>query len=316
MERQTVVITGGAGFLGSHLCDYLLEHGYKVICVDNLITGRLANIEHLSSNRLFKFIEQDVCDGLKIRSKVDFILHFASLASPVDYAKYPIETLKVGSVGTFNGLELARQKRAVFMLASTSEVYGDPLQNPQKEEYWGNVNPVGQRSMYDESKRFAEALTMAYHRKLGIDTRIVRIFNTYGPRMKSDDGRIVPNLITQALTGRPMTIYGNGKQTRSFCYVSDLIQGIYKLMKADFHEPVNLGNPIEKNMLELADIIKEITGATSKFVFQPLPGDDPRQRRPDIARAQKVLGWRPKVNLQEGLTKTICWFKIVVILIN
>ncbi len=308
MERQTVVITGGAGFLGSHLCDFLLEHGYKVICVDNLITGRLANIEHLSSDRLFKFIEQNVCDSLKIRSKVDFVLHFASLASPVDYAGYPIETLKVGSVGTFNGLELARQKRAVFMLASTSEVYGDPLQNPQKEEYWGNVNPVGPRSMYDESKRFAEALTMAYHRKLGVDTRIVRIFNTYGPRMKSDDGRIVPNLITQALTGRPMTIYGDGKQTRSFCYISDLIQGISKLMKTDFHEPVNLGNPIEKSMLELAHIIKEIAGADSKLVFKPLPGDDPKRRRPDIARAKSLLGWSPKISLQKGLIETIRWF--------
>ena len=253
MERQTVVITGGAGFLGSHLCDYLLEHGYKVICMDNLITGRLANIEHLSSNPLFKFTEKDVCDGLKVRGTVHFVLHFASLASPVDYAGYPIETLKVGSLGTLNALDLAHRKRAKFMMASTSEVYGDPLQNPQKEEYWGNVNPVGPRSMYDESKRFAEALTMAYHRKLGVDTRIVRIFNTYGPRMKSDDGRIIPNLITQALTGQPMTIYGDGKQTRSFCYVSDLIQGIYKLMKADFHEPVNLGNPIEKNMLELVE---------------------------------------------------------------
>jgi dTDP-glucose 4,6-dehydratase len=310
MNQQTVLITGGAGFLGSHLCDFLLEHGYKIICVDNLITGRLANIEHLSSNRLFKFIEQDVCEGLKIRGKVDFILHFASLASPIDYAEHPIETLKVGSLGTLNALELAHQKRAKFMMASTSEVYGDPLQNPQKEEYWGNVNPVGPRSMYDESKRFAEALTMAYHRKVGVDTRIVRIFNTYGPRMKSNDGRIVPNLITQALTGRPMTIYGDGKQTRSFCYVSDLIDGIFRLMQADFNDPVNLGNPNERNMLELADIIKEIASADSKLVFKPLPGDDPKQRRPDITRAKSVLGWRPKVNLKEGLTKTITWFKI------
>jgi len=308
MNQQTVLITGGAGFLGSHLCDFLLKHGYTVICVDNLITGRLANIEHLSSNRLFKFIEQDVCEGLKIRGRVDFVLHFASLASPVDYARLPIETLKVGSLGTLNALELAHRNRAVFMIASTSEVYGDPLQNPQKEEYWGNVNPVGPRSMYDESKRFAEALTMAYHRKLGVNTRIVRIFNTYGPRMKSDDGRIVPNLITQALTGRPMTIYGDGKQTRSFCYVSDLISGIYKLMEANYHEPVNLGNPIEKNMLELANVIKEITGVDSKLVFKPLPGDDPKQRRPDITRAKSILGWSPKISLQQGLTETIRWF--------
>jgi dTDP-glucose 4,6-dehydratase len=308
MQRQTIVITGGAGFLGSHLCDFLLEHGYTVICVDNLITGRLANIEHLSSNRLFKFIEQDVCDDLKIRGRVDFVLHFASLASPVDYAEHPIETLKVGSLGTLNALELAHRKRAKFMMASTSEVYGDPLQNPQKEEYWGNVNPVGPRSMYDESKRFAEALTMAYHRKLGVDTRIVRIFNTYGPRMKSDDGRIVPNLITQALTGRPMTIYGDGKQTRSFCYVSDLIQGIYKLMKTEFHEPVNLGNPNEMNMLELARVVRGITGTEGKLVFKPMPGDDPKQRRPDIARAKSILGWRPKINLQQGLTETVRWF--------
>ncbi|MGD0354777.1 MAG: UDP-glucuronic acid decarboxylase family protein [Dehalococcoidia bacterium] len=308
MEQQTAVITGGAGFLGSHLCDFLLEHGYRVVCVDNLITGRLANIEHLSSNRLFKFIEQDVCEGLKIRGQVDFVLHFASLASPVDYAEHPIETLKVGSLGTLNALELAHRKRAVFMMASTSEVYGDPLQNPQKEEYWGNVNPVGPRSMYDESKRFAEALTMAYHRKLGVNTRIVRIFNTYGPRMKSDDGRIVPNLITQALTGRPMTIYGDGKQTRSFCYVSDLIQGIYKLMKTEFHEPVNLGNPNEMNMLELARVVRGITGTEGKLVFKPMPGDDPKRRRPDISKAQTILGWSPKISLQQGLTETIRWF--------
>ena len=308
MNQQTVLITGGAGFLGSHLCDFLLKHGYTVICVDNLITGRLANIEHLSSNRLFKFIEQDVCEGLKIRGQVDFVLHFASLASPVDYARLPIETLKVGSLGTLNALELAHRKRAVFMMASTSEVYGDPLQNPQKEEYWGNVNPVGPRSMYDESKRFAEALTMAYHRKLGVNTRIVRIFNTYGPRMKSDDGRIVPNLITQALTGRPMTIYGDGKQTRSFCYVSDLIQGIYKLMKTEFHEPVNLGNPNEMNMLELARVVRGITGTEGKLVFKPMPGDDPKRRRPDISKAQTILGWSPKISLQQGLTETIRWF--------
>jgi dTDP-glucose 4,6-dehydratase len=308
MNQQTVLITGGAGFLGSHLCDYFLEHGYRVVCVDNLITGRLANIEHLSSNRLFKFIEQDVCEGLKIRGRVDFVLHFASLASPVDYAEHPIETLKVGSLGTLNALELAHRKRAKFMMASTSEVYGDPLQNPQKEEYWGNVNPVGPRSMYDESKRFAEALTMAYHRKLGVNTRIVRIFNTYGPRMKSDDGRIVPNLITQALTGRPMTIYGDGKQTRSFCYVSDLISGIYKLMEANYHEPVNLGNPNEMNMLELARVVRGITGTEGKLVFKPMPGDDPKRRRPDISKAQTILGWSPKISLQQGLTETIRWF--------
>ena len=309
MQQQTVVLTGGAGFLGSHLCDFLLEHGYSAICVDNLVTGRLANIEHLSSNKFFEFIQADVSEGLKVRGKVDFVLHFASLASPLDYARLPIETLKVGSLGTLHALELAHQKGAKFMMASTSEVYGDPLQNPQKEEYWGNVNPVGPRSMYDESKRFSEALTMAYHRKLGVDTRIVRIFNTYGPRMKNEDGRIVPNLITQALSAKPMTIYGDGKQTRSFCYVSDLIDGIYRLMQADFNDPVNLGNPIEKNMLELAEVIKEITGASGNIIFQSLPGDDPRQRKPDITRAQTILGWEPKVNLKEGLNETVKWFK-------
>ncbi len=309
MQQQTVVLTGGAGFLGSHLCDFLLEHGYSAICVDNLVTGRLANIEHLSSNKFFEFIQADVSEGLKVRGKVDFVLHFASLASPLDYARLPIETLKVGSLGTLHALELAHQKGAKFMMASTSEVYGDPLQNPQKEEYWGNVNPVGPRSMYDESKRFSEALTMAYHRKLGVDTRIVRIFNTYGPRMKNEDGRIVPNLITQALSAKPMTIYGDGKQTRSFCYVSDLIDGIYRLMQADFSDPVNLGNPIEKNMLELAEVIKEITGASGNIIFQSLPGDDPRQRKPDITRAQTILGWEPKVNLKEGLNETVKWFK-------
>ncbi|MGD0856978.1 MAG: UDP-glucuronic acid decarboxylase family protein [Dehalococcoidia bacterium] len=309
MEKKTVVLTGGAGFLGSHLCDLLLDRGFRVICVDNLITGRLSNIEHLSSNHSFKFFEQDISDGLKIRGKVNYVLNFASLASPVDYVKNPIETLKVGSLGTLNALELSRQKGATFMMASTSEVYGDPLQNPQKEEYWGNVNPIGPRSMYDESKRFSEALTMAFHRKLGVDTRIVRIFNTYGPRMKNEDGRVVPNLITQALTNKPMTIFGDGKQTRSFCYVSDLTDGIYRLMKADFHEPVNLGNPIEKNMLELAQIIKEITGTCSDLIFEPLPGDDPRQRRPDINRAQTILKWNPRVNLKDGLQETAKWFK-------
>ena len=311
MKQQTVVLTGGAGFLGSHLCDSLIEHGYSVICVDNLITGRLANVDHLANNKSFKFIQADVSKGLKVRGTVDFVLHFASLASPMDYARLPIETLKVGSTGTFNALELACQKGAKFMMASTSEVYGDPLHNPQKEEHWGNVNPVGPRSMYDESKRFSEALTMAYHRKLGVDTCIVRIFNTYGPRMKTEDGRIVPNLITQALDSKPMTIYGDGRQTRSFCYVSDLIDGIYRLMLADFSDPVNLGNPIEKNMLELAQIIKDITGASGKIVFQPLPGDDPRQRRPDITRAQTILGWNPKISIEEGLGKTVKWFESV-----
>jgi dTDP-glucose 4,6-dehydratase len=310
MEQQTVVLTGGAGFLGSHLCDYLLEHGYRVICVDNLVTGRVANIEHLSTSHFFKFVQQDVSESLKIRGKVDFVLHFASLASPFDYTRLPIETLKVGSLGTMHALELSHQKGSKFMMASTSEVYGDPLQNPQKEEYWGNVNPVGPRSMYDESKRFSEALTMAYHRKFGVDTRIVRIFNTYGPKMKNEDGRIVPNLITQALTNKPMTIFGDGTQTRSFCYVSDLIDGIYRLMQADFHEPVNLGNPVEKNMLELAQVIKEITGTNSKIVFQPLPGDDPKRRRPDITRAQTILGWKPSVDLKDGLEETAKWFKL------
>ncbi len=309
MQQPTVVLTGGAGFLGSHLGDFLLERDYSVICVDNLITGRVANIDHLSGNKSFKFIQADVSEGLKIRGRVDFVLHFASLASPLDYARLPIETLKVGSLGTFNALELAHHKGAKFMMASTSEIYGDPLHNPQKEEHWGNVNPIGPRSMYDESKRFSEALTMAYHRKLGVDTRIVRIFNTYGPRMKNEDGRIVPNLITQALAAKPLTIYGDGKQTRSFCYVSDLVDGIYRLMQANFSDPVNLGNPIEKNMLELAHIIKDITGTSGKIVFQSLPGDDPRQRKPDITRAKAILGWKPGVTLRKGLTKTVNWFK-------
>jgi dTDP-glucose 4,6-dehydratase len=307
--EQIVVITGGAGFLGSHLCDLMLERGYRVICIDNLITGRLANIEHLKSNRLFKFIKQDVSEKPLVEGNVDYVLHFASLASPVDYAALPIETLKAGSLGTFNALDLSLRTGARFMMASTSEIYGDPTQNPQKEDYWGNVNPVGPRSMYDESKRFSEALTMAYHRKLGVNTSIVRIFNTYGPRMKNEDGRVVPNLITQALTGKPMTIFGDGKQTRSFCYVSDLLDGIYKLMKANFHDPVNIGNPNEINLLKLAQVVKEITGTNSELVFGPLPGDDPKQRQPDISRAQKVLDWSPKINLKDGLTETINWFK-------
>jgi dTDP-glucose 4,6-dehydratase len=303
------VVTGGAGFLGSHLVDYLLQHGHKVVAVDNLVTGSVDNIAHLAGNKDFKFIEQDVTEFLFLDMPVDCVWHFASPASPLNYLELPIQTLKVGSLGTHKALGLAMNKSAKFLLASTSEVYGDPLVHPQIESYWGNVNPVGPRGCYDESKRFAEALTMAYHREHGVDTRIVRIFNTYGPRMGLDDGRVVPAFISQALKNRPLTVFGRGAQTRSFCYCSDLIEGIYRLMQSRTHDPVNIGNPAELTVLEFARDIISATGSRSKISYRPLPQDDPRQRRPDITRAKTLLGWEPRVPLKEGLVKTIAYFR-------
>jgi len=306
---KRVVLSGGAGFLGSHLCDYLIEKGCRVLCLDNLITGDNRNISHLLENKNFEFMRQDISRQFNVSGNVDYVMDFASPASPVDYLEHPLETMRVGSFGTYNMLELAREKNAVFMQASTSEVYGDPLVNPQNESYWGNVNPIGPRSVYDESKRFSEALTMAYHRKYNLDTRIVRIFNTYGPRMRLNDGRAVPNFIYQALNDKPVTIYGNGKQTRSFCYVSDLIEGIYLLLLSRENEPVNIGNPGEVSMLKLADLIIKLTNSNSRKIFKPLPVDDPKVRCPDISKAKKILNWQPKVKVKEGLKKTIEWFK-------
>ena len=303
-----ILLTGGAGFIGSHLCDFLLEKGHYVICVDNLLTGDIKNIKHNLQNKRFEFIKHDVTKPLKISGKIDYILHFASPASPVDYMNYPLETLDVGSLGTKNLLELARKKKAKFLLASTSEVYGDPNVSPQSEEYFGNVNPIGPRSVYDEAKRFAEALTSAYVREKLVDARIVRIFNTYGPRMGLDDGRVVPNFIKQALTGQPLTIYGDGSQTRSFCYVSDMVSGIYKLMHAKTAGPINIGNPKELKVNEFANVILKLTGSRSKIAYKPLPQDDPKQRMPDISKAKKELDWEPKVGLEEGIKKTIEWF--------
>ncbi len=303
------VITGGAGFIGSHLCERFLELGHEVICIDNLITGSLSNIEQLRKNDRFVFIRHDISHPLEIDGPVDNVLHFASPASPVDYLQYPIQTLKVGSLGTHNTLGLAKLKGARFLLASTSEVYGDPEQHPQKEEYWGNVNPIGIRGCYDESKRFAEAITMAYHRAHGVDTRIIRIFNTYGPFMRLDDGRVLPNFVGQALRGEPLTVYGKGNQTRSFCYVDDLVDGIEKLLFTDFHEPVNLGNPSEITILEFAQEILKLSGSKSPIAYKPLPQDDPKVRRPDITRARKLLGWEPKIDRHEGLKRTLAYFQ-------
>jgi dTDP-glucose 4,6-dehydratase len=304
------VVTGAAGFLGSHLVDLLLARGHKVIGIDNFITGTVDNIAHLGGHPDFKFIQQDVTEFLFLEARVDYVWHFASPASPVDYLEFPIQTLKVGSLGTHKALGLAKNKGARFLLASTSEVYGDPLVHPQTEEYWGNVNPIGPRGCYDESKRFAEALTMAYHREHRVPTRIVRIFNTYGPRMRLHDGRVVPAFISQALKHQPLTVFGRGSQTRSFCYVSDLVEGIYRLMMHPASSmPVNIGNPQEMTMLEFARAIIRATGSRSKIVFRPLPQDDPKQRRPDIARARTRLGWEPKVALAEGLAKTIEYFR-------
>lgn len=306
---KTVLITGGAGFIGSHLCDFLIDKGFRVICVDNLITGNKKNISYLNANKNFKFINHDISKHIAIDEPLDYVLHFASPASPVDYQKIPIQTLKAGSLGTHNTLGLALAKKAKYVLASTSEVYGDPLVNPQPESYWGNVNPVGLRGSYDEAKRFAEALVTAYHRIHKVDTRIARIFNSYGPRMRKDDGRVVPNFITQALNNKPMTVYGNGKQTRSFCYVDDLVEGIYRLMASRINEPVNLGNPDEHAIKEFAEIIKELTKSKSRIIFEKLPVDDPKVRRPDITKAKRELGWEPRVGLREGLMKTINWFR-------
>jgi dTDP-glucose 4,6-dehydratase len=303
------VVTGGAGFLGSHLVDLLLARGHRVIAIDNFVTGNVDNISHLAGNRQFKFIEQDVTEYLFLDVPVDCVWHFASPASPIDYLELPIQTLKVGSLGTHKALGLAKLKGARFLLASTSEVYGDPLVHPQREEYWGNVNPIGPRGCYDEAKRFAEALTMAYHREHGVDTRIVRIFNTYGPRMRLNDGRVVPAFVSQALRGRPLTVFGDGSQTRSFCYVSDLVEGIYRLMGARTNDPVNIGNPQEWTVLDFAREIIQATGSRSRIVFKPLPKDDPRQRRPDIGRARRLLDWKPEVALGAGLERTIAYFR-------
>lgn len=304
-----VLITGGAGFIGSHLCDLLIKKGYEVVCMDNLITANLDNVSHLMDNPNFKFIQQDVTKYIDLDGSIDYILHFASPASPIDYQKFPIQTLKVGSLGTHNALGLAKAKGAKFMLASTSEVYGNPLVNPQPESYWGNVNPIGPRGVYDESKRFAEAITLAYHRTHKIDTKIARIFNCFGPRMRKDDGRAIPNFITQALKGEPLTIYGDGSQTRSFCYIDDLIDGIYKLMLSNINEPINIGSPDEITILELAKKIVQLTRSKSEIAFKPLPTDDPKVRRPDISKAKKELNWQPEVSLEEGLEKTISWFQ-------
>lgn len=308
-KKKTVLITGGAGFLGSHLCDWFIERNHKVICMDNMITGSQENISHLLKNKDFVFYRHNVCRFIEIRGAVDFILHFASPASPMDYLHYPIQTLKVGSLGTHNSLGVAKAKKARFLLASTSEVYGDPLKHPQKETYWGHVNPVGPRGVYDEAKRFAEAMTMAYRRVHKVDARIVRIFNTYGPRMRIFDGRVVPNFIYQALHNKPLTVYGNGQQTRSFCYVSDLIDGITRLLFSDESGPVNIGNPREFTILQFAKLVLRQCDTKSKIIFKPLPMDDPRQRRPDITLARRKLKWEPKVSLEEGLRETFQWFK-------
>ena len=302
------LVTGGAGFLGSHLCDYLLNKGHQVICMDNLITGSLANIKHIKSDR-FTFIDHNVTKFIDIDGPLDYILHFASPASPIDYLEFPIPTLKVGSLGTHNALGLAKKKKSVFLIASTSEVYGDPLVHPQSEDYWGNVNPIGPRGVYDEAKRFAEAITMAYHRYHNIDTKIVRIFNTYGPRMRLNDGRAIPNFIKQALTGKELTAYGDGSQTRSFCYVSDLIEGIHRLLISDFNDPTNIGNPIEMTIRQMAEKILKTTGSHSKISYRPLPVDDPKVRQPNIEKAIKSLGWEPQIKLDQGLKTTIDYFK-------
>ncbi len=303
------VVTGAAGFLGSHLTDRLVAAGHQVIGIDNLLTGNVANIEHLAGRENFKFIKQDVTEYIYLPGPVDFVFHFASPASPIDYLELPIPTLKVGALGTHKALGLARAKGASFLLASTSEVYGDPLIHPQKEDYWGNVNPIGPRGVYDEAKRFAEAITMAYHRSHGVRTHIVRIFNTYGPRMRLRDGRVVPAFVGQALRGEDLTVFGDGSQTRSFCFVSDLIEGIFRLSQSEFREPVNIGNPTELTVKAFAEKIIEMTGARSRIVHKPLPMDDPKQRRPDISRAKAILGWEPRVGLEKGMRETIDWFR-------
>jgi dTDP-glucose 4,6-dehydratase len=308
-DRKRALVTGGAGFLGSHLCDRLLAEGMEVVCMDNLITGNIANIEHLFGRDGFIYVHHDVTNFIHVPGRLDYILHFASPASPIDYLKLPIQTLKVGSLGTHKALGLAKDKGARFLLASTSESYGDPLVHPQPESYWGNVNPVGPRGVYDEAKRFAEAITMAYHRHHGLDTRIVRIFNTYGPRMRAGDGRVVPAFICQALDNEELTVFGDGSQTRSFCFVDDLIEGIYRLLMSDYVEPVNIGNPSEMTVLQFAEEIIRIIGASSKIGFRDLPVNDPKVRQPDIALARKLLDWEPKVALEDGLADTIEYFR-------
>ncbi|MDD5120385.1 MAG: SDR family oxidoreductase [Candidatus Omnitrophica bacterium] len=309
MPKRTVLITGGAGFIGSHLCQKLLEKGYSVICIDNFITGNLENIKPFLKDKNFRLENRNVSCYIDIPGKIEYVLHGASLASPNDYLNFPIQTLKVGSLGTHNALGLAKKKKAVFMLFSTSEVYGDPSIHPQKETYWGNVNPVGVRGCYDESKRFAEAITMSYHRVHKMDTKIARIFNTYGPKMRQNDGRVVPNLIVQALKNKPLTVYGKGQQTRSFCYIEDMVDGLLRLMLCRENNPVNLGNPSEFTIMQLVKLVLNLSGSKSKVLFKKLPQDDPKRRRPDIGKAKKILSWNPKVPLTEGLRRTISWFK-------
>lgn len=309
MTKKRILITGAAGFLGSHLCDRFIKEGFHVIAMDNLLTGNIKNIEHLFPLKEFEYFHHDVTKFVHVPGELDYILHFASPASPIDYLKMPIQTLKVGSLGTHNLLGLAKEKKARILVASTSEVYGDPNIHPQPEEYWGNVNPVGPRGVYDEAKRFMESITMAYHNFHGVDTRIIRIFNTYGPRMRLDDGRALPAFMSQALTGQDLTVFGDGSQTRSFCYVADLVEGIYRLLMSDYHMPVNIGNPAEISLLEFAEEIIKLTGTNQKIVFHPLPKDDPKQRKPDITKAKALLGWEPKVDRAEGLKITYEYFK-------
>ncbi len=308
MSPQRALVTGGAGFLGSHLSDALLAEGWNVVVVDNLLTGRRANLDHLHNEAAFEFVEKDICEPFDV-GHVDYVFHFASPASPVDYTNHGIETLKVGSLGTFHALEVARKHNAKYLVSSTSECYGDPLEHPQKETYWGNVNSIGPRSVYDEAKRFTESVTMAYHRYHKVDTRIVRIFNTYGPRLQLNDGRVVSNFMKQALRGEPLTVYGNGSQTRSFCYVSDEIDGFLRLSKSSEHLPVNIGNPNEFTILECAQQVLKVTGSKSKIIYEPLPQDDPKQRRPDITKARQLLGWEPEIDLEKGLQMSLDYFK-------
>jgi dTDP-glucose 4,6-dehydratase len=309
MPQQRVVILGAAGFIGSHLCDRFLADGCSVVGIDNLITGNLRNLDHLAREPRFEFVRADICDPLSVTGPVDAILDFASPASPIDYLQHPFETLHVGSIGVENALKLAKEKGARFLLSSTSEVYGDPLEHPQRESYWGNVNPIGPRAVYDEAKRFAEAITMAYRRYEKVETRIARIFNTYGPRMRLDDGRVVPAFVAQALEGKPITVFGDGKQTRSFCYVDDNVECLCRLLRSDFTDPVNVGTPFEMTVLEFAEAVQREVGSRCPVVHQPLPQDDPRIRRPDITRAKQVLGWEPQVSFTDGLRRTVEWFR-------